>query len=775
MEFSNKKLTVLMIAYLLVLNFMYFFNFNFLYIRTIFSFMFLIIIPGLLIMLIMKIEVKFWEYLVYTIGVSIAFLLFAGLFVNIVLPLIGIDKPLSLNPLLFSFNLFILILLIIAYKRNEKISLKIRLPILNRIDKVFLTIPMIFPLLSILGVFILNNKGPNYLTMAMLGGIAIYVFFVIVLRDKFNKNIYPFAILMICISLLLMFSMRSKHILGWDIHLEYLMFQLTKEHSHWSMSNFPGNAYNACLSITILPTIFSRFLTINDEYIFKLVAPFIFSTTSVCIYLFLKRFSNRILAFIAIFFFVSQPRFISEIPALVRQQFSLLFFSLSLLVLFNKKASIMLKRILFIIFGFSMIVSHYSTTYIALILFTFVYFLCFIFRKIRNIKPFFRSFKKLNLSKNGKKLGTQIYCIRGFLLIILISFTFFWSAIYTKTTDNLVDFTYTTINNMGEIFNQDMKSMSAILALLPTGSQESSYYEKTMLIQNYIQDKTFEYQNQPEIKTYSEEKYSDYIAKPVFIKYSPAINFTVWKIFLYLKIIIKSLVILFFLIGTIYLLFINVVIHKTKEVEYALLSLGCVFLIIIILFLPYVSIGYSVERLYQQALVVLSLPAVFGAIILFKYFKSSIKMILVAAIFCLFFLIYSSFIPYFIGGEPIGDGDLIQLGDFGTTYEQHYVHEAEIKSAQWLSKNYNSRNLVYADELASLKLLSFGRIKEVKYDILPSTLDENAYVYLSYANVNKNMESNRYKGSIINYSFPMKFINENKNLIYNNGGSELFK
>ncbi len=194
----------------------------------------------------------------------------------------------------------------------------------------------------------------------------------IVLRNKFNKNIYPFAILMICISLLLMFSMRSKHILGWDIHLEYLMFQLTKEHSHWSMSNFPGNAYNTCLSITILPTIFSRFLTINDEYIFKLVTPLIFSTTSVCIYLFLKRFSNRILAFIAIFFFVSQPRFISEIPALVRQQFALLFFSLSLVVLFNKKVSIMLKRILFIIFGFSMIVSHYSTTYIALISFLFI-------------------------------------------------------------------------------------------------------------------------------------------------------------------------------------------------------------------------------------------------------------------------------------------------------------------------------------------------------------------------------------------------------------------
>ncbi len=346
---------------------------------------------------------------------------------------------------------------------------------------------------------------------------------------------------------------------------------------------------------------------------------------------------------------------------------------------------------------------------------------------------------------------------------------------FTKTTYNIVDFTYTTVKNVGLIFDQDMKSPSARVALLTGGSKDNSYYENTILIQNYIQTKTSEYQDQSEIKTYSEGKYSDYIAEPVFIKYSPVINSTVWQIFFYLKTIIKYLIILFFLIGTIYLLFRTVVRHKKKDDEYALLSMGGLFLIIIILFLPYISLAYNFERLYQQALVVLSLPAIFGAIILFKYFKRSIKMILVAVIFCLFFLIYSSFISYSIGGEPISDGDLIQLGDFGATYEQHYVHEAEIKSVQWLSKNYNSRNLVYADRLTSLKLLSFGRIKDVKNDILPSTLDKNAYVYLSYTNVNKNMESNVYKGSIINYSFPMKFINENKNLIYNNSGSKVFK
>jgi len=73
-------------------------------------------------MLMLKIrEIGFWEYLVYTIGLSIAFLMFGGLFINYSLPLVGIGKPLSLIPLLISLNVFLLVFWIIAYKRNNEI------------------------------------------------------------------------------------------------------------------------------------------------------------------------------------------------------------------------------------------------------------------------------------------------------------------------------------------------------------------------------------------------------------------------------------------------------------------------------------------------------------------------------------------------------------------------------------------------------------------------------------------------------------------------------
>ena len=219
MKLTKNKIFFKILIFGLIVNLLVILDIQYLYLRAIFSFIFLITVPGLLIMLMLKIrEIGFWEYLVYTIGLSIAFLMFGGLFINWTLPLVGIDKPLSLVPLFVSFNIFLLIFWLIAFKRNKEISLKIKLLKLDGLNKLFFTIPIIFPILGIFGTNILNNQGPNYLTLIMLGGIAVYVFFIVLFRKKLNENIYPWSILMMSISLLLMYSLRSWHIIGWDIN-----------------------------------------------------------------------------------------------------------------------------------------------------------------------------------------------------------------------------------------------------------------------------------------------------------------------------------------------------------------------------------------------------------------------------------------------------------------------------------------------------------------------------------------------------------------------------
>ncbi|GAJ24967.1 unnamed protein product, partial [marine sediment metagenome] len=198
MKFEKNKIFFGILVFVLFVNLLVLFDIQYFYLRAIFSFIFLITIPGLLIMLILKIrKIGFWEYLVYIIGLSVAFLMFGGLFINWVFSLIGIDKPLSLMPLLISFDIFLLIFWIIALKRNNKISLEVEQPRLDFLNKTFLILPVIFPILSILGATTLNNHGPNYLTKIVLGGIAVYVFFVVLFRNKLNKNIFPWSIIMV--------------------------------------------------------------------------------------------------------------------------------------------------------------------------------------------------------------------------------------------------------------------------------------------------------------------------------------------------------------------------------------------------------------------------------------------------------------------------------------------------------------------------------------------------------------------------------------------------
>lgn len=213
MKLTKNKIFFGILIFILIVNLLILFNIQYFHIGAIFSFIFLIIIPGLLIMLMFKIRgIGFWEYLIYIIGLSVTFLMFVGLFINWVLPLIGTYKPLSSLPLLISFDYILLIFWIIALKRNNKFYLEIGPLRLDLTNKFFLIIPIIFPILSILGAITLNNQGSNYLSLTALGGIAIYVFFVVLLRKKLNKNIYPWSIVMVSLSLLLVASLRSWYV-----------------------------------------------------------------------------------------------------------------------------------------------------------------------------------------------------------------------------------------------------------------------------------------------------------------------------------------------------------------------------------------------------------------------------------------------------------------------------------------------------------------------------------------------------------------------------------
>lgn len=683
----------------------------------------------------------------------------------------NISKPLSLNRILISFDVILLILTLIAYKRNPDLEFKPELPKLNTLNRIFFIIPLIFPTLSILGAIILNNNGPNLLTMIMLGEIAIYVFFIVLFRNKLNEHIFPWAILMISISLLLMGWLRSWYVSGADINLEYYIFQLVKSNQEWNMSLF-NNAYNACLSVTLLPTILSLFIKINDQYIFKLIIPLIFSITPVCIYLLLRRYTQCVFAFIAAFFFMSQPVFMSWWWIPVRQEIAFLFFALALLILFSKAIGSIQKNILLLIFLFSMVVSHYSTTYITFALLIFTYIICLVFRKTEKIGFFSKVYGKLSLKEKNNVYIKKEYFMKGIIVGFVLIFAFLWYSQLTGISNNLVDFTKKTIQNMGKIFSEDIRTEGASF-----GFQWNIFYkqkDKTYSLQNYINELTTVYKKILYIKSYPQAEYERYKSEvrdsnPFPLKIDSGISS---KIYLFRE-IVKKLVKLFIVFNVFYLIFTQLK-KRNIDTEYIIMILGSLFGMVAAMVLPYVSIEYDLTRQYQQLLVILSLPAVLGGLVIFNFFRrESLKTFAVLTVFILYFLFLSEFVSQIVGGTDLS----LQLNNSGSGYDELYVHESEIKSSAWLFKNRVNDELVYADQRALYKLWFSNNIdvNKIIENVFPPLIDKNAYVFSSDTNTLKKRAFVSIKGELISYNFPTEFLNQNKNLIYSSGKSEIFK
>ena len=737
---------------MLLVDLLVLFNLNFFYIRAILAFIFIITIPGLLIMLCLKIrDIGFWEYLVYTIGLSIAFIMFAGLHANWTLPALHItDKPLSTIPILIEFNIFLLILGFFAYKRNSDFSFSPRLPKFSILDRIFFVIPMFFPVLSIFGAFLLNNHGPNYLTMIMLGAIAVYVFLFVLLKDKLNENIYPWAIWMISSSLLFMVSLRGWGVQSHDIIYEVKVFRITQINSLWDINNFK-NAYNACLSLNILPSIINLFGKVGENVLFKFLLVLITSLIPLVFFrisnIFLK---NKIYSFFSAFFIITHTIFIIEMPMETRQSIALFFFSLMLLVLFSKNISLILKKLLFVIFGFSMIVSHYSTAYIALAIFLLAYILTLIYKLYEKKK-----IKKGKIKPSEK----QEFYLTGILILLLLIFGFLWYSQITPTATGLIDTIYETSNNLGNLFKDELKQQDTNLV-----RQINIFYKPEDLTKtlNAYQDWSSSSNSSETIKQIN---YPLNLVYPKIIK--NRINPTVPQfIFLF-----GNLITMIFR-GFILLGIILVFLKRRKlniNIQYLLMAIISALFLFLILTLPVLSASYSTARFYIQTLAILSPFAFFTINMLSHKIINPFKNVIIIILLIFLLLLSTGFIYQVIGGYY----PEYTLNNQGDIFDRLHFFKSNALSINWLL---HVKGFVNADSTSIKRLI----VADYKYnlisdDVVPSKIKPASYVLESYTNNFAGRAFKTFNNRLIFYNFPKEFLNDNKNKIYNNGGSEVFK
>jgi len=336
-------------------------------IRGFITAIYLFFVPGALLLGILKLR---WrnsgEMILYSIGLSTAFTMFLGLIIDIVLPIFSI-KPFSEIPLSVVFICSITFLLIICYFKGEKRLFDINIKQLFSHSTLFLFILL---LVALTGSLVMCFYNTNILLLCLLVIVAVIPF--LIEYDYITENFYPLAIFIITLSILYHYTLSTEYLWGADIQFEYYNANIVRMNSCWNPL-YPANKVNAVLSIVMLAPIYSIMSNVNLTWTFKLVYPFLFSITPLCLYYIVQRQINKRIAFYSSFLFLSLRVFFTEMTSLARQQIAELFLALIVLLMISKEGRNLKTTLLLIIFSFSLVVSHYGISYILMLLLPLIY------------------------------------------------------------------------------------------------------------------------------------------------------------------------------------------------------------------------------------------------------------------------------------------------------------------------------------------------------------------------------------------------------------------
>ena len=698
------------------------------FLRQIIGFLFLSFLPGLLILQILKLnKLNTIETILYCVGLSIAFMMFIGLLINTLYPLLGISKPLSVWPLMITINIALLILCVLSYKINKDFTNSLSVNIKDLISPPALFLCLI-PFLAIFGTYLMNYYHNNTLILVLIGVTSLVA--LLIGFDKFiPKKLYPVAVFIIAISLLYHRSLISMYVGGYDIQFEYYLCNLVKTNGIWDPTAW-GNL-NAMLSITMLAPIYSIILNMEITWVFKIIYPLLFSLVPLGLYRVFQKQTDDKLAFLACFFFMSLATSFGEMPTLARQEIAELFLVLLILLMIDKNMDRIKRSFLFIVFGISLVVSHYGLSYIYMFCLISAWLILVLIENpnIQELKCHFLSNFgrwKEKLAGNPNSLKIEVRTISSTFVLLFVVFTLTW-------------YMY-------------VSSSSAFNAIVHIGDHIASTIFTDFL--------------NPE----AAEGFRLMIAEP-----APGLLHEVNRVINYLTQI-------FIVIGCVVLLKRREMKFERDYAAFSVINLGILFASIAV---PFFASSLNMVRVYQITLIFLAPFCVIGGItvlrVLSRIFRVSwtnknVRTALkILSVYFVIFLLYQTGIVFYV---VEGQSNLISLN---STAEGYCYNDREVLGVTWLN-GVKGSNLIYADEPRWLLLCSrlgyggWGKHNRFTVDNI-NRIRENSYIYFGTRNAVERDVRLRYgteEGSVFKY-INSEYIVDSRSKIYANGGSEIYK
>ncbi len=351
--------------------------------RQVLGFVDLTLLPGIILLTISDIYgLDSVEKLLFSIGLSIAFVMFLGLVVSQIGLAVISSSVLSTPSLLLVINSVFLVFCVYGYFFIKDGLWRRRKPVFSFSWVLLGSLPV----LAILGSTFVNLNGNSGILLIVMLIIALMI---LVTSNRSGTN-PPLVLFVVTIALLLHTSLISNYLVGFDVHRAYHVFAITQSNSGWVPSINETGPYaprlNQMLSATVLPTIYSNILNLEGILIFKTVYPLIFALVPVGLFQIYQKYMQRKEAILAAFFILCDITFFAEMPGLPTQMIAESFLVLSLVVILHEKVSAAAKLVLLTIFGAGIVVSHYGTSYVFMFILLIGWSILYFSEKKKNAK-----------------------------------------------------------------------------------------------------------------------------------------------------------------------------------------------------------------------------------------------------------------------------------------------------------------------------------------------------------------------------------------------------
>jgi uncharacterized membrane protein len=718
------------------------------------------------------------ERLIASLVLALLLIMGAGLLANTILPHLGIANPLGGLWTVLTVDVLTVLIVVSQYRRYPT-HYRIERPGLGGKDQIVVALGALAVALSVMGAFRLNNGAGGGLTLVMLVLVMVILGLLVLWRATLNAGVIPVVIYLVGLALLLMTSLRGWYTTGHDVQLEFRVFELTKVHASWNISRFQ-DAYNACLSITILPTMLSRFTRVADPYIYKVFFQILFATCPVLVYQLARRVAPIGPAVVATIYFVAFVTFSQDMPMLNRQEIAFLFLVVSLLALFNNQRSVQSRRAWFCVFGAGMVVSHYSTTYMMIGVLAVAWGLRLAVNSIPPVRRLIRPAVSTGAaSRGGRRRGSPVLGIG--IVVAVGTLAFLWTTPFTHTEKGLSATVSAALDSVRGSANAGAKSSDTSNSFFggnkPSPAQQLAEYQKENILgtaHDRMPGKTFYYD------PYTVARYPTPVVDEVKVPVTGVgralgrVGIDVAVVNTLVRQAFARLLQIFIGIGLLLLVFARRrTLHPPGEFYY--LAVANLIIVVVQVVLPVLSVNYGLLRAFQQSLIVLDVFLVAGTLALVPKLFGGWRKPMVVAIALVFFASSTGVMTQVLGGyQP-----QLHLNNAGTYYDIYYLHPQEIAAMSWIKADPTAGldNIQSEIQTDRYNFSPLGKIHAVEThnDIIPSLIRRDSFVFLGYSDVNNRVSTVPYGGDLITYQYPMSFLDDNKDLVYSSNGARVYR